>query len=90
EQGQESDVVRHPQGVGKGPTGAIAMTPGGLGVDIGPGLASGTIFASSPPISAAWLRGEERSNRRIRPHCRNRFSAWRSWIPSYGRWYTTA
>ena len=36
EQGQESDVVRHPQGVGKGPTGAIAMTPAGLGVDIGP------------------------------------------------------
>jgi hypothetical protein len=29
EQGQESDVVRHPQGVGKGPTGAIAMTPAG-------------------------------------------------------------
>ncbi len=34
----------------------------------------GGIIAASTSIGATWLRGEERSNRRTKPHCRNRFS----------------
>jgi hypothetical protein len=90
--GKRAMLPRHPQGVGKGPTGAIAMTPAGLGVDIGP--------------SARPRRSRERDNlRQLAAHQRClaprrgtlepphqtaiASRAWRSWIPSYGRWYTT-
>jgi len=93
--GKRAMLPGHPQGVGKGPTGAIAMTPAGLGVDIGPSARSRLSRAgqSSPARRPSALLGSAARNARTAPPGRIAAiasHAWRSWILSYGRWYTIA